>query len=371
MTVGDNTKIEWTRGADGSPGATWNPLIGCSRVGGPGDGCANCYAIGVVHRGMAEQHRGLTVKRPGERTDWTGEVREVPHVLEQPLRWQRPRRVFVNSLSDLFHPEVSELFIARVFAVMSLAPQHTFQILTKRSKAMAAVLNSDEWRYKVALERRRLTDTVAAVQWPLPNVWLGVSIEHNKYAWRADYLRATPAAVRWVSAEPLLGPLDKLDLTGISWVVVGGESGPGARPMHPDWVEDLLLETRCDNCHDGSGFYFDGDGEEYNCPDHRHRAAFFFKQYGDWRWWLDPDDSGVESRRVWLHADGRTVDEPGAVEPGGSWVKVWRLGKRRAGRHLTGFTQPHAGWLWLDCEKEWNEYPDDGHPYQGLTTPSS
>lgn len=237
--MGDRTAIEWTD-------ATWNPLVGCSKVS---PGCDHCYAVGVTHRGMAPQHRGLTVVTD-DGVDWNGQINQAPEsVLLKPLHWQRPRRIFVNSLSDLFHPAVDDLMIAKVVAVMSLAPQHTFQVLTKRPKAMQAVLSSDEFWAKVALERRHVAPTRAALDQhallirPLANVWWGVSIESNRYAFRADHLRDTPAAVRWVSAEPLLGPLDQLDLTGIDWVVAGGESGPGARPMHPDWVRDL--RDRC------------------------------------------------------------------------------------------------------------------------------
>lgn len=230
------TKIEWSD-------ETWNPLVGCSRVSA---GCDNCYAIGVVHRKMQPAHVGLTIRshrgRDG-RTDWNGKVRALPDRLDQPLRWRRPRRIFVNSLSDLFHGNVDEHYIADVFAVMSLAPQHTFQILTKRPKGMEGTLNSYEWRYKLTLARRalqlRLGIEASEMVWPLPNVALGVSIENDKYAWRANHLRATQAAIRFVSGEPLLGPLPSLKLDRIDWLIVGGESGPGARPMHPDWVRDL------------------------------------------------------------------------------------------------------------------------------------
>lgn len=309
--MGDGTAIEWTD-------ATWNPLVGCSRVS---PGCDHCYAIGVVHRQMSPQHVGLTVKPADGPTDWTGEVREVPHLLDQPLRWKRPRRIFVNSLSDLFHPDVDALFIAKVFAVMALAPHHTFQVLTKRPKAMAGVLSDEhgEFRYKLGLERRallsanpRLPDV--GISWPLPNVWLGTSIESDRYSFRGDHLRATPAAVRWISAEPLLGPLTSLDMTGIDWVVVGGESGPGARPMHPDWVRDL-----------------------------RDRSAnFLFKQWGGWGPagdWRGPDHHVDFAGRLYQPGE-RAPDVIDRHEV----AAIHRWGKKAAGRRLDGRT--------------WDGYPD-------------
>ncbi len=204
------SSIEWTD-------KTWNPTVGCSAVS---PGCDHCYAVTVARREMQTAHKGLT--RGG---DWTGEVRLLPDRLETPLHWRKPRRVFVDSMSDLFHPDVPGRFIADVFNVMARCPQHTFQVLTKRPQRMRAVLDALCWDAQ------------------LRNVHLGTSIESDRYVFRADHLRATPAAVRFLSLEPLLGPVPSLDLTGVGWVIVGGESGPGARAMDPEWVRDI--RERC------------------------------------------------------------------------------------------------------------------------------
>lgn len=239
------TKIEWTN-------ATWNPTLGCSRVS---PGCDNCYAVRVAARQMQEAHKGLTAGG-----DWTGEVRCMPERLEQPLRWRDSRMVFVDSMSDLFHPAVPQEFIERVFSVMDEAQRHTFQILTKRPQRMAGLLRSDNNTWPV---------------WPLPNVWLGVSVEDQRYAdLRISHLLATPAAVRFLSIEPLLSPVDITpwietghDRGGIDWVIVGGESGPGARPMRPDWVR--ALRDQCDTA--GVPFFFKQAGavlgREWGCSD--------------------------------------------------------------------------------------------------------
>lgn len=320
------TKIEW---AD----ETWNPIVGCSRVS---VGCDNCYAVPTVHRGMAEQHRGLTVHTEGEGTDWTGEVRVVDKRMDVPLRWTRPRRIFVNSLSDLFHPGLDDVSIARVFAVMSLAPQHTFQVLTKRPQRMRDLLTRGDVHTAVTgrprkrslatlvdLERQKIAGSDPGdFYWPLQNVWLGVSIESNQYAWRANWLRDTPAAVRWVSAEPLLGPLDQLDLTGIDWVVAGGESGPGSRPMASDWAREL--RDRCTGSLDATD----------------PRPAFLFKQWGDWRTQHGAGET-LPARWVWVNVEtGETATDR---RVGGRWVRAYRYGKVEAGRSLDGRT--------------WDEYP--------------
>lgn len=309
--MGDKTNIEWTD-------ATWNPIIGCSRVS---PGCDHCYAIGVVHREMSPQHVGLTVKPEGERTDWTGEVRPAgERKLTEPLRWTKPRRIFVNSLSDLFHADLHDDEIAKVFAVMALAPQHTFQVLTKRPQRMA-LLNDPGFVRDVYGWMIEITDheDIDGLAWPLPNVHLGVSIENDTYTWRADHLRNTPAAVRFISAEPLLGPLPSLDLTGIDWLIVGGESGPGARPMHPDWVRDLRDRSGRQPIVRVGGDYPNHDDKATYGP------AFLFKQWGDWapaempgaRWAYVVGESNEASQMMWHHGkkaagrelDGRTWDE--------------------------------------------------------------
>lgn len=306
--MADKSRIEWTS-------ATWNPIVGCSRTS---PGCDHCYAISVAHRGLAPQHRGLTIKPEGERTDWTGQVRLVPEVLDKPLRWARPRKIFVNSLSDLFHDALSDQTIAQVFAVMSLAPQHTFQALTKRSRQMSYLLNSDEFPLLVKAERHQIELTRSTepgpFQWPLPNVHLGVSVENDRYTFRANHLRNTPAAVRFVSAEPLLGPLPTLDLTDIDWLIVGGESGPGSRPMHPTWVRDL--RDRCSDVSTGSPNQFG--------------TSFFFKQWGDWS--PEHNDNAPYGE---FHAGTDWIDNCICPEGDGP---LYRTGKKNTGRELDGRT---------------------------------
>jgi protein gp37 len=198
------TGIEWTD-------ETWNPVVGCTHIS---PGCDNCYAATVASRQMQPAHVGLTVGRR-----WNDTVRLLPDRLDIPLRWSKPRRVFVCSMSDLFHQDVPADFIVDVWRAMEFAPQHTFQVLTKRPKRMAALLRS------VFFE-------------DLPNVWLGTSIESQRYAWRARHLANTPAAVRFLSVEPLIEPV-VLNLDGIHWVIVGAESGPRRRPCFYAWVRSI------------------------------------------------------------------------------------------------------------------------------------
>ena len=209
-----NSKINWTE-------ATWNPVVGCTRTS---EGCSNCYAIGHVRRmggnpnaAIRRANEGLVIKRNAV-LDWSGELRLLPERLEQPLHWRKPRMVFVNSLSDLFHKDVPADYVARVFDVMRRARWHVFQLLTKRSD--------------------RLRELDAELDWPA-NVWMGVTVESPKHANRIDDLRATGAQVKFLSLEPLLGPMGDLNLAGIDWVIVGGESGPGARRMGADWARDV------------------------------------------------------------------------------------------------------------------------------------
>lgn len=209
--------IQWTD-------ATWNPLTGCTRVT---TGCAHCYAF-ALHDMRHEAYQRLGGRYPNGRPMPAqyalpfSKVQLLPQRLEEPLRIKQPHRFFVNSMSDLFHSQVPDEYILRVFAVMRAAHWHTFQVLTKRVGRL-----------------RRLGPHL---HWP-DNVWMGVSIEEDALTPRADALREVPAAVRFLSCEPLLGPLPSLDLYGIDWVITGGESGPGARPCQPEWVRDL--RDRC------------------------------------------------------------------------------------------------------------------------------
>jgi protein gp37 len=226
--------IEWTE-------ATWNPVTGCTKVS---PGCKHCYAERMAERLQA-------IGQPNYRHGFRLTLQ--PQMLELPLRWRKPKAVFVNSMSDLFHDDVPEAFIRDVFDVMRRASWHRFQVLTKRSARLAA------------LDR--------TLNWP-PNVWMGVSVESDRYRGRIDDLRRTRARVKFLSLEPLLGPLPALELSSIDWVIVGGESGPGARPMDPAWVTDLR-----DQCV-------------------RAGVPFFFKQWG-----------GRHKKRTGRLLDGRTWDE--------------------------------------------------------------
>ena len=228
------TSIEWTE-------ATWNPLTGCTKIS---PGCKHCYAERMAKRLTA-------MGNPNYANGFQLTLHE--HMLDVPLRWRKPRYIFVNSMSDLFHKDVPESYIHRVFDVMRRASWHTFQVLTKRSD--------------------RLADVSPRIDWPA-NVWMGVSVERADYAYRIDDLRETGAHVRFLSVEPLLGPLPDLDLGGIHWMIVGGESGPGARPMKEEWVADLRDQCRTTG------------------------VPFFFKQWG-----------GVNKKRTGRELDGRTWDE--------------------------------------------------------------
>lgn len=231
--MSDHSSIEWTN-------ATWNPVTGCTKVSA---GCKNCYA-----ERFAERFRGV----PGHPFEQGFDIRLWPERLDIPLRWRTPRLIFVNSMSDLFHPKVPDDFIQAAFATMEAAPQHTFQILTKRPERVAA--------------------SAADLPWPA-NVWMGVSVEDARVLGRVELLRRVPAAVRFLSCEPLIGSLRGLDLRGIDWVIVGGESGPGAREMRPEWVHELRRE-----CHVAA-------------------VPFFFKQWG-----------GVIKSRTGRELNGKTYN---------------------------------------------------------------
>lgn len=282
--MADKTGIEWTD-------ATWNPVTGCTEVS---PGCDHCYA-----KTFAERWRGT----PGHYFENGFDVQRRPGKLDLPLRWKKPRRIFVNSMSDLFHADVDDDYIIDVFVIMAMTPRHTFQVLTKRHARMRSLL-SGEGFYDDVLARLEIVKhpETAYVHWPLPNVWLGVSTENQQWAdIRIPALLDTPAAVRFISAEPLLGPIDltpngylspdEFDRPGIAWVIVGGESGPGARMMSPDWARDLRDE--CQNAD----------------------VPFLFKQWGEWAPINDKDTmQRVGKHRAGRELDGRTWDQyPEAV----------------------------------------------------------
>jgi protein gp37 len=229
-----NSSIEWTD-------ATWNPVTGCTKIS---PGCKHCYAERLANRlqamGQANYHNGFKVTLHQQ-------------MLELPLKWKSPRRIFVNSMSDLFHAEVPLPYIHGVFDIMRRAHWHQYQVLTKRSERLMELSGNLLWE---------------------PQVWMGVSIENESYTVRIDHLRRTGAHVKFLSLEPLLGPIRNLDLTGISWVIVGGESGPGARPMDPQWVRSIR-----DQCLSAG-------------------VEFFFKQWG-----------GVHKKKAGRALDGRTWDQ--------------------------------------------------------------
>lgn len=226
--MSQQSAIEWTD-------ATWNPVTGCTEVS---PGCDHCYA-----RSFAERFRGV----PNHPYEQGFDLKLWPERLELPLRWKKPRRIFVNSMSDLFHKDVPDAFILEVFGVMARANQHIFQVLTKRPSRLA--------RLAPKITRHLAQFTTELDSWPR-HIWMGVSVETARYRWRVDRLRQVPARVRFISAEPLLGPLDTLDLADIHWLIAGGESGQGYRPCKPVWVESL--RDRCE-----------AEG-----------VAFFFKQWG-------------------------------------------------------------------------------------------
>ncbi|PND22893.1 hypothetical protein CN934_03565 [Ensifer sp. MMN_5] len=362
--MADATKIEWTD-------ATWNPITGCAVVS---PGCTNCYAMKLAGTRLKNHpsRKGLT-KDTKAGPVWTGEVRLNRQFLDQPLRWTSPRMIFVCAHGDLFAAGVDQVWIDHVFAVMALAPQHTFQVLTKRPERMREYMLGMSSRrsfiagYGALARGGNLPDhyetAYEALAKPLPNVWLGVSVEDQKRAdERIPILLDTPAAIRWISAEPLLGPLDltcihqpnagsgpwwfdalttdrmgwfhdeaatnptdedPLAFSGYSrldWVVAGGESGPGARPMHPDWARSLR-----DQCAAAG-------------------VPFLFKQWGEWApqvgavdGWTIPDDPEISRRdhRDW--EDDRWGDPYRPM-----WCDdldddtVSRVGKRYAGRLLDG-----------------------------------
>lgn len=326
-----STGIEWTD-------ETWNPVTGCTKVS---PGCDNCYAERITNRFGGPGAFDTVVLHPDR--------------LDAPRHWRKPRRVFVNSMSDLFHDDVPDEFIARVFAVMAACQEHTFQILTKRPGRMASWVRRVQqcehgwWTHDGSNPLGAYDGTGIIVAgkegWPLPNVWLGTSVEDQRWAdVRIPKLLETPAAVRFLSCEPLLGPVsfrwarwqplsrepggrtDHLDgLRRLDWVIVGGESGPGARPMHPDWARSIR-----DQCVAAG-------------------VPFFFKQWGEWAEGSEGDlrrtDAVARDGRHWPWIGlGAVVDADVQRDPGPHGLSLMsRLGKKRAGRELDGRT--------------WDEYP--------------
>lgn len=274
--MSDKTGIEWTD-------ATWNPTTGCDRVS---PGCDHCYAMTLAPRLKAMgSPRYQSDGNPKTSGPGFG-IAMHEDALDQPLRWTRPRRIFVNSMSDLFHSGVTDEFIARVFAVMALAPQHTFQVLTKRPARMRSLLNSDRFDDLFAEALYAVEDPggdepaepIGSAPGPLPNVWLGTSVEdQNRADLRIPALLDTPAAVRFLSCEPLLGPVDIINglgdgwLTGLDWIIAGGESGPGARPMRADWARSLRDQADVA----GVAFHFKqwGSHDEHGTPMHKKQAG--------------------------------------------------------------------------------------------------
>lgn len=335
--MSDHSKIEWTE-------TTWNFLSGCTRIS---DGCTNCYIERTPPFRMA--HRKFDKPGAGGKTDI------IVHAdrLMLPMSWRKPRRVFVNSLADVFHEDVPDEIIVSAFATMALTPQHTYQLLTKRHARMRSLLNQDTFRNRVMTIAGSLAETDGVWAgtdlniWPLRNVWAGVSVESQQWAdIRIPALMDTPAAVRWLSCEPLLGPVDlgigdphrghahddvwghphpdmcltcstdenevayfrrESGTSGIDWVVCGGESGPGARPMHPDWARSLR-----DECEQAG-------------------VSYFFKQHGEY----EPTDERGIGNVSSFDPRNRLVGEPDET---GHRAIVRRVGKKAAGRELDGRT---------------------------------
>lgn len=360
--MADGTRIEWTQGPDGTPGATWNPVTGCSVVS---PGCTNCYAMRLAGTRLRHlQSRAGLTRATKAGPVWTGEVRLNEQWLDQPLRWLRPRRIFVCAHGDLFHEGVPDEWIDRVFAVMALAPQHKFIVLTKRAARMREYIERKgrEDSYGALSDAVLATSMQHGVScdqrlavWPLPNVWLGVSVEDQARAdERIPHLLATPAAVRLISAEPFLGPIDlphiihengrgehyyhaldgyvidgsQSQTNRLDWVIVGGESGPNARPMLRQWARSLR-----DQCAAAG-------------------VPFFFKQCGEW---IDADEllDQIEAGPGSIARDGQPwrPDRPlnyadaarlaqicgiHAIAHHSDGTTMLRAGKARAGRMLDG-----------------------------------
>lgn len=350
-----NSKIEWTQ-------KTWNPTVGCTKVSA---GCKECYAMKMAWRHIhnpktKKDYEGTVMKTENGEINWTGKINLLHERLQEPFSWKKPTIVFVDSMSDLFHADVPDEYIAKVFAIMALCPQHIFQILTKRPDRMLhfLTLNNEDFAllmenaiYEMGLSENEDADvdTLACKvynysgnNFPLPNVWLGVSVENQKEAdERIPLLIRTPAAKRFLSCEPLLGNIDLDNLNAlyktegkmvaslwhylIDWVIAGGESGSNARPMHPEWVRSLR-----DQCT-------------------RAAVPFFFKQWGEYRpheeWLLTKRADRFKREMIWLDYEGKTLEDADLkTVKGRNMILIMKDGKHNAGRLLDG--------------KEWNEMPE-------------
>uniref|UniRef100_A4WTA7 Phage Gp37Gp68 family protein n=1 Tax=Cereibacter sphaeroides (strain ATCC 17025 / ATH 2.4.3) TaxID=349102 RepID=A4WTA7_CERS5 len=395
--MAENSAIEWTD-------ATWSPITGCTLAS---PGCQHCYAADLAATRLSSHpsRAGLTKRNAAGVAAWTGEVRLNEQWLDQPLRWRRPRRIFVCAHADLFHEAVPDEWIDRVFAVMALAPQHTFQVLTKRAARMREYVSkldiydleeTDEWRdadYRVACDddpngspawhakTAALEDALSATRAvleagkPLPNVWLGVSAEDQQRAdERIPDLLATPAAVRFGSFEPLLGPLEltrikpkifaatvnaltgrwqwdegpsRKESAALDWIIVGGESGRHARPMHPDWVRSLRDQAQAA----GVPFLFKQWGEWGAGSVKMSTGEPVFREFTDFQQWVNKASTWVNGG-ICLDARGRQcrigADMMRARDEGAFPVTIMhRVGKARSGRLLDGRT--------------WDEMPEVAH----------
>ncbi|RWM02130.1 MAG: phage Gp37/Gp68 family protein [Mesorhizobium sp.] len=327
--MADKSPIEWTD-------ATWNPIVGCSIATA---GCTHCYAMKMAARieamGGAPHYAGTTKKVNGNAI-WTGRLALAPErILTQPLRWKEPRRIFVDSMGDLFHEDVPDEWIDKTFAVMAVTPHHTYQPLTKRADRARRYLSDPATKRRIydiasslVIERQIEVVLIAPGtderqapfgprvyldQWPLPNVWLGVSSERQQEAdERVPELLATPAAIRFVSAEPLLGPINfgalqasiptnawLTWLDGLDWIIVGGESGPNARPMHPAWARSI--RDQCQAA--GVPFFFKQWGEHRPLTRAEHNQACGATLIGN-----DPYDREAHVLRVGKKVAGRLLD---------------------------------------------------------------
>lgn len=359
------SKIEWTQ-------KTWNPIVGCSKVSG---GCKNCYAIGMAWRLMhighsKEKYAGTVEKTANGQLNWTGKVNLSEKDLLKPITWKNPQMIFVNSESDLFHESIPFEFIDKVFAVMALCTQHIFQVLTKRPARMVEYFSRFNYRERIMTQLDLIGDqhdlydqcrnTITSIRFAhepvFPNVWLGVSVENQKTAdERIPLLLKVPAAIRFLSCEPLLGPVDltaipqtvspgyfgdclqpyhvprcdkEIPYPKIDWCIVGGESGKDARPMHPEWSRSLR-----DQCQKAG-------------------VAFFFKQWGQWE-----NIEVMNGATHTLLVDGNLLDgiiwgEPGIYD---NRAFMKRSGKKAAGRMLDN--------------KEWNEMPNQKPQHEPAEDP--